>query len=62
MGIIDWLRKLGILRTGAIKATYRNGKDRPDEFLMSDVLDADKDLIRKGPPGQDKPASPTTRT
>lgn len=57
MGIIDWLRKLGILRTGAIKASYRNATERPDEFLMSDVLDADKDLIRKGPPKQDKPAA-----
>lgn len=50
MGIVDWLRKLGILRTGATKATYTNAKDRPDEFLMDDVLNADKDLIRKGPP------------
>lgn len=56
MGIMDWLRKLGILRTGAVGATYTSGKDRPDALSMDDVLDADRDLIRNGPPQSDPPA------
>ena len=55
MNITDWLRKLGILRHGAVKATYRGGRERPEEFMMDNVFDADKDLLRKGPPGQKPP-------
>ncbi|MDD5367088.1 MAG: hypothetical protein PHR30_17265 [Gallionellaceae bacterium] len=54
MSIMDWLRKLGILRTGAIKATYTSGRDRPVEFMLDGVLNADKDLIHKAPPKQEK--------
>ena len=54
MGIIDWLRKLGILRSGVVKATYHSGKDRPTALMMHDVLDEDKDLTHKT---ENKPAA-----
>lgn len=47
MKILDLLAKLGILRVGAKAATYRSGKDRPAEFLMDDVYDADRDLTTR---------------
>ena len=45
MKIIDWLRKLGILRYGIKSYTYTSGKDMPAEALMDDVYDAKKDLV-----------------
>ena len=45
MSVIDWLRKLGILRFGAEAGTYRNAKERPDSLLMDDVYDSEKDVI-----------------
>ncbi len=47
MTMMDWLRKLGILRYGAKTGTYTSGKDRPAEFLMDDVYNAEKDLTTK---------------
>jgi hypothetical protein len=47
MGVIDVLRKLGILRFGAKATTYTSGKDRPVEFMMEGVYDAEKDMIRR---------------
>ena len=44
---LDILRKLGILRYGAKKATFHGMKDMPDEFFMDDVCNAEKDLIHK---------------
>ena len=38
------LAKLGILRYGAKASTYTSGQDRPAEFQMPDVLDAERDL------------------
>ena len=38
MKFIDVLRKLGIFRSGKIKAKYKNGKERPIEFLDSGVF------------------------
>ena len=57
MTLIQWLRKLGILRYGTCSGTYRNGKDRPTELLMDDVYDAKKDLVHRsdfkpGAPGE----------
>lgn len=45
MSIIDWLRKLGILRFGTKSYTYTSGKDMPTEALMDDVYDPKKDLV-----------------
>lgn len=47
MGLLDILAKLGILRYGAKKATWKSGKDMPEEFLMPDVLNAKRDLTTK---------------
>ena len=44
MKLLDLLAKLGILRFGAKKAVYHSAKDRPAEFLMDDVFDAERDL------------------
>ena len=45
MKFIDVLRKLGIFRSGKIKAKYKNGKEIPIEFLDSGVFNSKKDLI-----------------
>ncbi len=44
MKLLDWLARLGILRYGIRKAVYTSGKDRPIEFLMPGVFNADRDL------------------
>jgi len=44
MRFLDILRKLGILRFGTKTGTYHNAKEMPDEFLMDDVYNAEKDL------------------
>lgn len=41
------LAKLGILRSGARSATYTSGRNRPAEFLMPDVLNAERDLTTR---------------
>ncbi|MFD0985853.1 hypothetical protein [Methyloligella solikamskensis] len=53
MKILDLLAKLGILRYGAKAGTYRSEAERPTEFMMDDVFDADRDLVvRKGAKGE----------
>ena len=47
MSFMDWLRKLGIFRSGAKAATYTNATNRPDEFTQEGVFDAKKDLVNK---------------
>jgi len=47
MKFLDLLAKLGILRFGAKAATYSSAKDRPAEFMMDDVYDAERDLTTK---------------
>ncbi len=48
MTLMDWLRKLGILRFGGEAGVYRNAKDRPLSFQMDDVYDSEKDVIKFG--------------
>ena len=62
MKLIDWLRKLGILRFGAEGGVYRNAKDRPMSLQMDGVFNSEKDVFdlnRKAepntPPAADKP-------
>ena len=62
MKLIDWLRRLGILRFGAEGGVYRNAKDRPMSLQMDGVFNSKKDVIdlnRKAepdkPPAADKP-------
>lgn len=50
MKILEWLAKLGILRFGAKAAVYKSGKDRPDEFLLDGVFNAERDLPKKDEP------------
>ena len=47
MNILDILAKLGILRFGAKAGTYTSAKDRPTEFMMDDVMNAERDLVTK---------------
>lgn len=47
MKLLDLLAKLGILRFGAKAATYSSAKDRPAEFMMDGVYDAERDLTTK---------------
>jgi len=62
MSFMDILRKLGILRMGAVNGTYRNAKERPIEMQMSGVFDAKKDLINAEPPKPEPPpAKPDAR-
>ena len=45
MKLLDWLRRLGILRFGAEAAVYHNAKDRPMSLQMDGVFDSKKDVI-----------------
>ncbi len=47
MKFTELLQKLGILRYGTKTATYTSAKDRPAEFLMDDVANAEKDLTTR---------------
>lgn len=47
MKFVDVLRKLGIVRYGAKTGTYTSMKDRPAEFFMEGVFNAEKDLINR---------------
>lgn len=47
MTLVDWLRKLGILRFGAEGGTYTNAKDRPTSLQMDGVFDSRKDLVNR---------------
>lgn len=62
--LLRLLAKLGILRYGVKRATYRSGRDLPAEFLTPGVFNADRDLTtaqdvkallgRTGPPEKPK--------
>ena len=45
MKVIDFLRKIGILRYGVKKYKYTSAKDMSPEAFMDDVYDAKKDLV-----------------
>lgn len=47
MGFMDFLRKIGVFRSGAVSGTYTNAKERPTELQMEGVYDAKKDLVTK---------------
>jgi hypothetical protein len=54
MTLIDWLRRLGILRFGSESGVYHNAKERPASFQMDGVFNSEKDVInldkRPAPP------------
>ncbi len=61
MSVLGLLKKLGIVRYGAKAAVYRNGAERPAEFLMDGVFDAEEaDLVinkSKGSKGSERKRS-----
>lgn len=59
MGILDVLARLGILRYGAKAATYSSAKDRPTEFMMDGVFNAERDLA--SPSARNDEAKPADR-
>lgn len=65
----DALRKLGILRSGAVAGTYTNAAERPTELQMDGVFDAERDLVggdptkkQSAPTDSPTPPSPTAKT
>ena len=48
MSLLDWLRKLGILRFGSESAVYHNAAERPLSLQQEDVFNSDKDVIQRG--------------
>ncbi len=45
MSVLGLLKKLGIIRYGAKAAVYHNAAERPAEFLMDGVFNAETDLV-----------------
>jgi len=68
MSLMNWLRKLGILRFGAEKAVYHNARERPLSFQHADIFDSEKDVLFSGKdsntatpppaPGESSPEQP----
>ena len=48
MSLIDWLRKLGILRFGAEGAVFHNAKERPLSMQQDGVFNSEKDVVHFG--------------
>jgi len=48
MNLIDWLRKLGILRFGAEAGVYHNAKERPLSLQQDGIFNSEKDVIALG--------------
>lgn len=45
MRLLDWLRKLGIVRFGAEARVYHDATQRPASLQMEGVFDSEKDVI-----------------
>ena len=61
MALLDWLRKLGILRFGGEKAVYRNAAERPMSLQADGVFNSQKDVIdlnARPAPAQPPPSAP----
>lgn len=52
MTLLDWLRRLGIFRYGHEAGVYHNAKERPINFQMPGVFDAEKDVIDFNKPAE----------
>lgn len=46
MSLIDWLRKLGILRFGAEGGVYHNAKERLLSMQEDNVFHSEKDVVQ----------------
>jgi hypothetical protein len=55
MKLLDILARLGILRFGTKAAVYKSGTERPAELMMDGVFNADRDLVNRPKPPDDKP-------
>jgi len=55
MTILEWLRKLGILRFGAEAAIYRNAADRPLSLQAPAVFDSERDVWNMSPKAEPTP-------
>jgi len=60
MKLLDWLRKLGILRFGAEKATYRDARERPMSLQSDGVFNSEKDVIDLDKKAKPAATSPPT--
>lgn len=58
MSLLDWLRRLGILRFGGEAGVYHNAVERPLSLQMGDVFDSQKDVIDLSPPADRKSPPP----
>ena len=58
MSVLDWLRRLGILRFGTEAGVYHNAVERPLSLQMGDVFDSQKDVIDLSPPTERKTLPP----
>ena len=61
MALLDWLRKLGILRSGGEKAVYHNAAERPMSLQADGVFNSQKDVIdlnARSAPAQPPPSGP----
>ena len=54
MKLIDWLRKLGILRFGGEAGVYRNARERPLGFVDGE-FDSKKNVIEIGKKSETHP-------
>ncbi len=59
MNLLDWLRKLGIVRFGVETSVYRDATERAASLQMDGVLDSEKDVINldKRPDHEAEPGS-----
>lgn len=48
MTLLDWLRKLGILRFGAEGAVYHNATERPLSIQEDDIFNSETDAVHFG--------------
>jgi hypothetical protein len=54
VSLLDWLRRLGVLRFGAEAGVYHNALERPLSLQMGDVFDPQKDVISFDSPSADQ--------
>ncbi|MCA9119116.1 MAG: hypothetical protein H6822_23155 [Planctomycetaceae bacterium] len=56
MTLLDWLRKLGIVRFGQESAVYRNAAERPLSLQQDDIFNSEKDVLVAHQQSEPKPS------
>lgn len=56
MSLLDWLRKLGIVRYGKETAVYHDATERPLSLQQNDIFNSDKDVIGSQKSGNREPS------